>query len=167
MRFHFIPKMLRVKLFVFSLNAIRYISMKYDLKWRKKGYLRRKEPMCCYIAKDLRGENQVKMTGLIPCNAAAASCGLLWPGTVLGSPSTPKSDILDDIMNRELICFFLDYHGQTLVESGADAEDVALDVLMEYFYGSSTIPVGSPWRVNYFELLQMEQEIKFRYSHSS
>jgi hypothetical protein len=89
--------MLRMKLLVFSLNAIRYISMKDDLKWRKKGHLRRKEPMCCYIAKDLRGENQVKTT----CNVAAARCELLWPGTVLGSHSTPKSDILDDIMNRE------------------------------------------------------------------
>ena len=92
--------MLRMKLLVFSLNAIRYISMKYDSKRRKKRYLRRKELMCCYIAKDLR-ENQVKATGLIPCNIAAARCGLLWPGTVLGSHSTPKSDILDDIMNRE------------------------------------------------------------------
>jgi len=97
--------MLHMKLLVFSLNAIRYMSMKYDLKWRKKGYLRRKEPMCCYIAKDyqnnLRGKNEVKTTGLIPCNVAAAKCGLLWPGTVLGPPSTPKSDILDVIMNWE------------------------------------------------------------------
>jgi len=69
--------MLRMKLLVFSLNAIRYMSMKYDLKWRKKGYLRRKESMCCYIAKDLRGKNQLKTTGLIPCNVAAARCGLL------------------------------------------------------------------------------------------
>ena len=42
-------------------------------------------------------------------------------------------------------------HGQALVESGADTEDVDLDVLME----CSLIPARSPWRaceVNHFKL---------------
>lgn len=63
--------------------------------------------MCCCMAKNLR-ENRVKMTSVIPCNAAAVSCGLLWPGTVIGSHLTPKSDILDDIYEQG-ICFCLDY----------------------------------------------------------